>query len=124
MIVGLGNPGGNYDNTRHNIGFMVVDELASQFDINTKKLEKSAAVGKGMIAGKEVLLVKPVGGLRWVARPSCMHTPVQTRVHALRSACTVWSSLPVRARTHTHEHTHTCSMARTHAAWLAHMNPS
>lgn len=60
MIVGLGNPGSNYDGTRHNIGFEVVDALAREAGIDCRKLEKSAAVGKGEVCGKQVLLVKPV----------------------------------------------------------------
>ncbi|EFJ49268.1 hypothetical protein VOLCADRAFT_59597 [Volvox carteri f. nagariensis] len=60
LIVGLGNPGSNYDETRHNVGFMVIDELARQAGIDCRKLEKSAAVGKGEVHGKQVLLVKPV----------------------------------------------------------------
>ncbi|GIL89083.1 hypothetical protein Vretimale_16195 [Volvox reticuliferus] len=60
LIVGLGNPGSNYDDTRHNVGFMVLDELAGQAGIDCRKLEKSAAVGKGEVQGKQVLLVKPV----------------------------------------------------------------
>ncbi|KAG2425984.1 hypothetical protein HXX76_013355 [Chlamydomonas incerta] len=60
MIVGLGNPGSNYDDTRHNVGFKVIDELAAAAGIDCRKLEKSAAVGKGELHGKQVLLVKPV----------------------------------------------------------------
>ncbi|GLI59692.1 hypothetical protein VaNZ11_001637 [Volvox africanus] len=60
LIVGLGNPGSNYDDTRHNVGFMVLDELARAAGIDCRKLEKSAAVGKGEVQGKQVLLVKPV----------------------------------------------------------------
>ncbi|PIQ43030.1 MAG: aminoacyl-tRNA hydrolase [Gammaproteobacteria bacterium CG11_big_fil_rev_8_21_14_0_20_46_22] len=60
MIVGLGNPGSQYENTRHNIGFTFVDELArihgGQF-----KLEKKfkAYVGKVPIDGREIILLKP-----------------------------------------------------------------
>jgi PTH1 family peptidyl-tRNA hydrolase len=60
LIVGLGNPGSQYDRTRHNIGFILVDELARSEGIECKKLEKSAAVGRGEIEGQSVLLVKPV----------------------------------------------------------------
>lgn len=60
LIVGLGNPGENYANTRHNVGFMVIDYLARYESIDTRKLEKSAAVGKGAICGKQVILAKPV----------------------------------------------------------------
>ncbi|KAL6753420.1 peptidyl-tRNA hydrolase [Haematococcus lacustris] len=60
MIVGLGNPGATYAMTRHNVGFWVVDALSSQEGIDVKKLEKGAAVGRGVLQGKNVILVKPV----------------------------------------------------------------
>ena len=53
-------PGSNYDRTRHNVGFMVIDTLARSEGIECRKLEKSAAVGRGEIGGQTVLLVKPV----------------------------------------------------------------
>ena len=59
MIIGLGNPGGQYKNTRHNIGFMVIDELIRLFDV---KLELRKFKGKYTILtlnGEKVLLVKP-----------------------------------------------------------------
>ncbi|GFR49518.1 hypothetical protein Agub_g11561, partial [Astrephomene gubernaculifera] len=59
LIVGLGNPGAMYENTRHNVGFMVLDELARQASIDCRKLEKGAAVGRGELAGRPVLLAKP-----------------------------------------------------------------
>mmetsp|Transcript_4472 Transcript_4472/g.12172 ORF Transcript_4472/g.12172 Transcript_4472/m.12172 type:complete len:320 (-) Transcript_4472:144-1103(-) len=60
LIVGLGNPGANYDGTRHNIGFAVLDEFAKSKDIELRKLEKSAVFGKGSLGGRQVLLAKPV----------------------------------------------------------------
>eukprot|EP01024_Parvocaulis_polyphysoides_P051583 TRINITY_DN50870_c0_g1_i1.p1 TRINITY_DN50870_c0_g1~~TRINITY_DN50870_c0_g1_i1.p1 ORF type:complete len:248 (+),score=28.19 TRINITY_DN50870_c0_g1_i1:108-851(+) len=60
LIAGLGNPGPTYDKTRHNVGFMVVDALAKKYGISMKKLEKSAAVGRGVIKGCKVLLAKPM----------------------------------------------------------------
>lgn len=59
LIVGLGNPGRKYANTRHNIGFMVIDELARRYAITKFKNERRAAVGDGMISEKRVMLVKP-----------------------------------------------------------------
>ena len=59
VIAGLGNPGAQYSNTKHNIGFMTVDLLAERHGIKIKKIKHKALVGEGVIAGKKVMLVKP-----------------------------------------------------------------
>jgi peptidyl-tRNA hydrolase, PTH1 family len=59
LIVGLGNPGLTYRNTRHNIGFKCVDYLAKQHDIKFSRKKGQAHSGKGVIAGQAVLLAKP-----------------------------------------------------------------
>lgn len=59
IIVGLGNPTKEYDKTRHNIGFMLIDELADRFDIHITTIQHKALVGKGIINGQKVLLAKP-----------------------------------------------------------------
>jgi PTH1 family peptidyl-tRNA hydrolase len=59
LIVGLGNPGSKYENTRHNIGFRCIDSLAAKHGLTVAKLEQRALVGGGSIAGKRVLLAKP-----------------------------------------------------------------
>ena len=59
MIAGLGNPGKKYENTRHNMGFITVDQLAIKHDIKVDKLKFKALVGEGRIADQKVLLVKP-----------------------------------------------------------------
>ncbi|QOX65587.1 aminoacyl-tRNA hydrolase [Anoxybacterium hadale] len=59
VIVGLGNPGKKYENTKHNIGFITVDFLAERNNIKINKIKHKALVGEGTIAGHKVLLVKP-----------------------------------------------------------------
>lgn len=59
VIVGLGNPGKKYENTRHNIGFITIDYLADELGIKVNKLKHKALVGDGKISGQKVLLVKP-----------------------------------------------------------------
>lgn len=59
VIVGLGNPGKKYENTRHNMGFITIDRLAEKHDIKVDKLKFKALVGEGRIAGQKVLLLKP-----------------------------------------------------------------
>ena len=59
VIAGLGNPGKKYENTRHNIGFITIDQLAEKHDIKVDKLKFKALVGEGRISGQKVILVKP-----------------------------------------------------------------
>lgn len=59
VIAGLGNPGAKYVNTRHNIGFMAIDELAGKNGISVTEKKHKALVGKGIVGGERVLLVKP-----------------------------------------------------------------
>lgn len=59
MIVGLGNPGREYRETRHNIGFMVVDEFASHHGIKLTRVQNKAITGSGLVEDQKVILVKP-----------------------------------------------------------------
>ncbi|MGB2632933.1 MAG: aminoacyl-tRNA hydrolase [Candidatus Acidiferrum sp.] len=59
LIVGLGNPGPEYQWTPHNLGFLAVDELANRNGIRVERPEAQALVGLGKVAGKEVILAKP-----------------------------------------------------------------
>ncbi|MHC4226996.1 MAG: aminoacyl-tRNA hydrolase [Planctomycetota bacterium] len=59
MIVGLGNPGDKYVDTRHNTGFMVIDSLARALAIEVKKRKFGARFGSGEFADKKLILLKP-----------------------------------------------------------------
>jgi peptidyl-tRNA hydrolase, PTH1 family len=60
IIAGLGNPGPEYANTRHNIGWLAVDAFAAKFRIRIDKHEKDAMTGTGRVAGGSVLVAKPL----------------------------------------------------------------
>lgn len=59
VIIGLGNPGKKYQNTRHNAGFMAIDAIADKYGISIKEKKHKALCGSGVIEGHKVLLVKP-----------------------------------------------------------------
>lgn len=59
LIIGLGNPGADFRHNRHNIGFMVVDALAETANLPLRRVEFRAIVGKGILDGRRVILVKP-----------------------------------------------------------------
>ena len=59
IIVGLGNPGSQYENTRHNAGFITLDAIAKKNDIKVDRLKFKSLCGTGSIGGKRVLLMKP-----------------------------------------------------------------
>ena len=59
IIAGLGNPGKQYDRTRHNVGFEVIDLLADRMGISVTEKKFKGLYGKGMLAGEKVVLLKP-----------------------------------------------------------------
>lgn len=59
MIAGLGNPGREYENTRHNAGFVAADVLADKFNMKFSKSKFDAVYGDCTIAGERVLIIKP-----------------------------------------------------------------
>jgi PTH1 family peptidyl-tRNA hydrolase len=60
LFVGLGNPGAQYERTRHNVGWMVLDAFAKKFRIDVTRHEKNALTGTGRVAGGNVMLAKPL----------------------------------------------------------------
>ena len=60
IIAGLGNPEKKYVNTRHNIGFDVIDAIAEKNDIVLGEKKHKAVIGKGIVAGQKAVLVKPL----------------------------------------------------------------
>ena len=59
LIVGLGNPGKEYDGTRHNIGFEAIDYLSDKYNIDLNREKFKGVFGEGFIKGKKVILLKP-----------------------------------------------------------------
>jgi len=59
IIAGLGNPTMQYEKTRHNVGFEVIEVLAGQYNISVEMRKSRAYIGKGIIEGHKVILVKP-----------------------------------------------------------------
>ena len=60
LIIGLGNPGQQYEQTRHNVGFRVVDMLAKTLDLNWSEQRSRAILASGTIGSNKVVLVKPI----------------------------------------------------------------
>lgn len=60
LIVGLGNPGKEYEHTRHNVGFDVIDLMAEKYSIEVNKKKFKGIYGDGKINGERVLLLKPI----------------------------------------------------------------
>lgn len=59
LIVGLGNPGKEYENTRHNVGFQVIDNIAKEYNISINRQKFKGVYGEGFINGKKVIILKP-----------------------------------------------------------------
>ena len=60
LIVGLGNPGRQYEATRHNMGFDVIDKLVEEYQVPQTGVKFNAMYGKGRIGGQPVILMKPL----------------------------------------------------------------
>ena len=59
VLVGLGNPGREYRQTRHNVGFMVIDELCKELNVRLTRMQGKALVGSGVLKGSKIILAKP-----------------------------------------------------------------
>jgi PTH1 family peptidyl-tRNA hydrolase len=59
LIIGLGNPGREYQNNRHNVGFMVLEEIARKLDIKFSRVQSNALVTKGEYSAHRIILAKP-----------------------------------------------------------------
>ncbi len=60
LVVGLGNPGDDYADTRHNIGFMVIDVLSARFKISIRQKTTNFVYGRGFIEDQKAILIKPL----------------------------------------------------------------
>ena len=59
LIAGLGNPGKEYETTRHNAGFMVIDALADKLNVDVSEKKHKGLCGKAVIGGQKSILLKP-----------------------------------------------------------------
>ena len=80
-MIGLGNPGAQYRNTRHNAGFMVVDKIALDFNISVINTKFDLIYGRGYVKDSEILLAKPMAFMNRSG------PPVQKLAHYYRIQC-------------------------------------
>ena len=81
LVVGLGNPGARYENTRHNAGFMIAERIARDFNISFDKKKFDCVFGRGFIEDVEVLLAKPMAFMNRSG------PPIQQLAHFFRIQC-------------------------------------
>ena len=93
FIVGLGNPGAEYEWTRHNLGFMLVDRLARETGAQVKRKECRALVGRTELEGERVELVKPQTYMNLSGETAACLLAKQTGDHPERSLIVVSDDL-------------------------------
>jgi len=81
LVVGLGNPGAEYRNTRHNAGFLVVDKIATDSDIPLESRKFDSVFGRGYVENIEIVLAKPMAFMNRSG------PPVQKLAHYYRIQC-------------------------------------
>jgi len=101
LVVGLGNPGEEYEFSAHNLGFLVVDRLAERNRIKVGRKDSMALVGQGSVAGKKVMLAKPQTFMN-ASGPSVKglmakyEVPVQDLIMIYDELDLPWKSLRIR----------------------------
>jgi len=70
LIIGLGNPGTGYAGNRHNVGFMVIDQIISDYGFSKPSLKFGGAVAEGMIDGEKTYAFKPLGYMNISGSPA------------------------------------------------------
>ena len=65
LVVGLGNPGAEYANTRHNVGFMAADEIHRRYNFSAFRAKFDGLIAEGNIEGEKVYLLKPQTSIRF-----------------------------------------------------------
>jgi len=103
LIVGLGNPGPEYENTPHNLGFLVIDRLADRHGVRVSRKECMALVGAGRVKGAPVVLVKPqtymnLSGHAVRALLEKHSIPVEDLVLIYDDLDLPWASIRIRAK--------------------------
>jgi PTH1 family peptidyl-tRNA hydrolase len=103
LIVGLGNPGEQYNQTPHNLGFRVIDALAARHGIRVSRPDSKALTGAGEIAGKAVMLAKPqtymnLSGVAVAPLVMKHSVPVEKLVVVYDELDLPWMTLRIRPR--------------------------
>ncbi len=105
LIVGLGNPGAEYEWSRHNLGFMLIDKLARDTGIEIKRRECRAFVGRGDIAGCDAKLIKPQTFMNLTGETVCclvnkhkLETPERDLIVVSDDLALPFGTIRIRAR--------------------------